>query len=173
MIRIHHQHGRAARESLFQRSTHDLFPSVVAGATPSGAPSQRLISVSGPWSRCSVGLMTSSSIVVRAGNVQHSRIACATSSGLTIAARSSVLGGRTRVSMIGVLTSPGRIVVARILLLRKVVCRYVIRLRTPAFAAPYGAPPSRLGRTAASDDTVTIVPPPAASMPGNTAWINT
>src|SRR6266480_4900125 len=47
-----------------------------------------------------------------------------------------------------------------------------IRFRTAALAAPYGAPPMSPGRTAATDDTVTIVPPPRASMSGRTAWVS-
>ncbi|RYG30889.1 hypothetical protein EON81_24040, partial [bacterium] len=60
------------------------------------------------WSRIFVGLMTICSMLVPWGRVQASRMARATSSGATIAARSAAVGGRTRVSMIGVLTSPGR-----------------------------------------------------------------
>ena len=42
---------------------------------------------------------------------------------------------------------------------------------TPALAAPYAAPPSRFGFSAARDETVMMVPAPFASMSGSTAWV--
>ena len=100
------------------------------------------------------------------------RIARATSSGCIIVARAAVSGGSGRRSRIGVSTSAGMIVVARIPRSRSTVWTWPIRLRTAALAAPYGAPPIRPGLSAARDDTVTIVPPPRAIMPGSTAWVS-
>src|SRR3990167_1184376 len=79
---------------------------------------------------------------------------------------------RGRRSRLGVPPSAGMIVVARSPRPRSPVWTWPIRLRTAALAAPYGAPPIRPGLSAASEDTVTIVPPPRAVMPGSTAWVS-
>src|SRR2546426_8850472 len=42
---------------------------------------------------------------------------------------------------------------------------------TTLFRSPYGAPPMSPGRSAATDETVTIVPPPRSIMLGSTAWV--
>src|SRR5437773_1827549 len=139
---------------------------------PGGAPARLAAAMSALMSRGIVGLMTISSITVRAGSVTHRRIARATSSACIIVARAFASGGSGRFSRIGVSTSAGMIVVARIPLSRSSVWMWDIRFRTAALAAPYGAPPMSPGRSAATDDTVTIVPPPRSSMLGSTAWVS-
>ncbi len=66
----------------------------------------------------------------------HSRIALATSSGCIIVDRAAASGGTGRLPRIGVSTSAGMMVVARMpwLLSSELMC--AIRLRTAALAAP-------------------------------------
>src|SRR5258705_2276857 len=138
----------------------------------SGPPSRADTATSTLQSRAIVGLMTISSMTVRGGKVAQSSTARATSSGCIIVDRALSSGTRGRRDRMGVSTSPGRIVVARIPLARRTLWTCPIRVRTPALAAPYGAPPISPGRSAAPDDTVTIVPPPRSIMSGNTAWVS-
>ena len=119
-----------------------------------------------------VGLITISSITVRVGSVAQRSTARATSSGCIMVARALSSGTSGRRDRIGVSTSPGMIVVARIPLARRTLWTCPIRLRTPALAAPYGAPPISPGRSAAAEDTVTMVPPPRSIMSGRTAWVS-
>ena len=116
--------------------------------------------------------MTISSITVRGGSVTQSSTARATSSACIIVARARSSGSSGRLDRIGVSTSPGMIVVARMPLARSTLWTWPIRLRTPALAAPYGAPPISPGRSAAAEDTVTMVPPPRSIMSGSTAWVS-
>ena len=88
------------------------------------------------WSRVRVGLRTISSTTVRAGNVTQRRMACATSSGSIMVARALSSGGSGRLSRMGVSTSAGITVVARMPLSRSTVCRCPMKLSTPALAAP-------------------------------------
>src|SRR5262249_42365552 len=136
-----------------------------------GPPRSRATARSALRSRWMVGLRIISSMTVRGGSVTQSRMAAATSSGCIIVARARASGTSGRLSRMGVSTSAGMIVVARMPLSRSTVWTCPMRFRTAAFAAPYGAPPSRPGRMAATDETVTMVPPPRAIMSGSTAWM--
>jgi hypothetical protein len=63
-------------------------------------------------------------------------MAAATSSGCIIVARATSSGGSGRFARIGVSTSAGITVVARMPLSRSTVWMWPMKLSTPAFAAP-------------------------------------
>ena len=80
--------------------------------------------------------MTISSITVRGGRVTASMMARATSSACIMLARAAASGFSGRLSRIGVSTSAGITIVARMPWLRRVLWTCSIRLRTAALAAP-------------------------------------
>ena len=111
-------------------------------------------------------------MTVRCGIVHTMTIARATSSACIIVARAFASGTSGRLSRIGVSTSAGTIVVARMPLLRSSVCRACIIARAPALATPYATPENPPGRSAASDATVTTVPAPRSSIDGSTLCVS-
>src|SRR5690349_5638380 len=103
---------------------------------PGGAPSSRATLMSWLWSRRIVGLITMVSITVRGGRVAQSRMARATSSACIMVERASASGRSGRLSRIGVSTSAGMMVVARMPLSRSTLWTWPMRLSTAALAAP-------------------------------------
>src|SRR5688572_12176433 len=108
----------------------------LAHFAPGGAPIIAAVAMSADTSRWMVGYITISCSTVRAGMVAQNMMVRATSSACIMVARALASGGSGRLSRMGVSTSAGMIVMARMPLSRHVVWMLDMRLRTAALAAP-------------------------------------